>query len=127
MTPYHGQNSSSLPDLSKVEALESDSRNTYMRKRKVPNDDLGQQFTEFEEDVIGLLKEFGKYQDVGISLIKNDISLIKKLLVEIKTTIQHLVKENSYLKTQVVNFTDIVGYVQKQITKLKEEIHTLKK
>lgn len=116
---------SSQPDLSNIGVTESDSSNISFRKKKVPADDFGFQFNQFKKEILSVLKDFGKVQTDNINTIKQDITLIKEQLADIKNTTDLLKLENKNCKLQIENLTTTVNNTQEKIKCLENDLHAI--
>lgn len=118
-------NTNSQPDLSNITISDHELKNISIRKRKVPEDDFGQQFNDFKKEILDILKDFSKSQTENINLIRQDISSVKEQLIDIKATTNQLVKENNTIKSQIENLTSTVNCTQEKIKCLENDLNTL--
>lgn len=119
--------SSSQPDLPSLGAFELESKNMSLRKRKSPDNEFTHQFTQFKEEILGILKESSMAQIENMNTMGENItSSIREELKDIKSTTDLLVTENNNLKSQVANLTDTVNTNKEIITCLQNEIQKLK-
>lgn len=121
-----GGNSSSQPDLSKVVDIESDSEKVFTRKRKTPEYDFTQHFSEFKYEILNILKESSKNQAENINIISENISSINEKLQDVKTTTEQLVEDNISFKSQILTLKEIVKANENKILSLETEMQQLK-
>lgn len=121
-----GGSSSSQPDLSKLDAMEVESKTMYLRKRKAPENDFTNQFNEFKKEILSVLKESSKCNSDNINTISQNITSIKEQLGDITTTTDYLITENINLKSQITTLTQTVKQNEGKITCLQTEIQQLK-
>lgn len=122
-----GGNSASQPELSKLESYESELKNISLRKRKTPADEFSRQFSEFKQEILGILQDFTKTQTDGMNNIRYDISFIKEQLLDMRTTTNNLISENSNLKLLIENLTTNINDTQSEIKCLENDIQVLQK
>lgn len=127
-TTFTGETSASQPDLSKINELYSE--NVCYRKRKSPDSDFENQFTDFKKDImkeiVEILQDSCIKQNHNIQTICDNISSIKETLQNMKTTTEELMAENKSLKTQVSALTDTVKENDEKISSLQNDVLQLK-
>lgn len=121
-----GGHSSSYPDLSKLSAPQSDATNVTTRKRKSPENDFANEFREFKNEILEIIKETNIRHIEGITAIGQNICSINEQLKDITSTTAQLIKENEILKTQITSLNTIVKNNEEKITSLQIEVNQLK-
>ncbi|CAH2106378.1 unnamed protein product [Euphydryas editha] len=119
-------NSSSYPDLTNISAMDMDTKNMVVRKRKTPENDFTHEFNAFKKELLDILKESNRCQLESINTIGHSIASINEQLKEIKTTTEQLISENGLLKSQIATLNDTVKVNEEKITFLQSEIKQLK-
>ncbi|CAH2092445.1 unnamed protein product [Euphydryas editha] len=122
-------NSSSYPDLTNISAMDMDTKNMVVRKRKTPENDFTHEFNAFKKELLDILKESNRCQLESINTIGHSISSINEQLKEIKTTTEQLISENGLLKSQIATLNDTVKtpHQQKFLANLIKELHQREK
>lgn len=119
--------SSSVPDLTKLNAYNLDAKNIAVRKRKMPESDFTHHFDEFKKEILELLKESNAMQLNNITAMTENITTsMKEQLQDIKNTTELLINENSHLKAQVQTLNDTVQSNKETINALNNEVQQLK-
>lgn len=128
VTSFSGETSTSQPDLSKINELYSE--NVSYRKRKSPDSDFVNQFTEFKyeimKEIVGVLQESCTKQDQNIKTICDNVSSINETLQDMKVTTEELIAENKNLKMQIGTLSDTVKQNEEKIIALRSEVQQLK-
>ncbi|CAH2105001.1 unnamed protein product [Euphydryas editha] len=119
-------NSSSFPDLTNISAVDMDTKNVVVRKRKTPDNDFAHEFNAFKKEILDILKESNRCQLENMNTIGHSISSINEQLKEMKITTEQLISENGLLKSQITTLNNTVKVNEENITLLQTEIKQLK-
>lgn len=116
---------STQPGLSHLGITDSDTKNISLRKRKTPEDDLIRQFSDFKNEILGILKDFTKSQTESVNSIRNDISFIKEQLTDYRATTDRLISENNNIKLQIENLATNITDTQERVKTLETDLYAL--